>query len=254
VGLANTLKLEGAKYNIKVNVVAPLAATRLTEDVLPPDLLERLKPEYVTPLVLYLCSEGCPVSGGIYNAGMGFYNRAAVVSGPGVMLGEAEGLPTPEKIAANWKGILSLQAAREYPDANAALMDMLTGPREAPGTVEEEPAEQPAGGAGEGSVAAVFETMGDHFQAGAAAGVDVVFQFDISGPGGGAWHVVVKEGACQVASGAHDKPTTTLAMSDEDFLQYVSGQLPAMQAYTSGRLKITGDLMKSQLIEKLFKF
>jgi putative sterol carrier protein len=82
----------------------------------------------------------------------------------------------------------------------------------------------------------------------------VVFQFNISGPGGGAWHVVVKEGTCQVASGAHDKPTTTLAMSDEDFLQYVGGQLPAMQAYTSGRLKVTGDLMKSQLIEKLFKF
>jgi putative sterol carrier protein len=43
-------------------------------------------------------------------------------------------------------------------------------------------------------------------------------------------------------------------MSDEDFVRYVSGQLPAMQAYTSGKLKIEGDLMKSQLIEKLFKF
>jgi putative sterol carrier protein len=57
-----------------------------------------------------------------------------------------------------------------------------------------------------------------------------------------------------VGSGRHAKPTTTLKMSDEDFLQYVGGQLPAMQAYTSGRLKIEGDLMKSQLVEKLFKF
>ena len=43
-------------------------------------------------------------------------------------------------------------------------------------------------------------------------------------------------------------------MSDDDFLKYVGGQLPAMQAYSSGKLKIEGDLMKSQLVEKLFKF
>jgi putative sterol carrier protein len=43
-------------------------------------------------------------------------------------------------------------------------------------------------------------------------------------------------------------------MRDEDFIEYVSGKLPAMQAFTAGRLKVEGDLMKSQLIEKLFKF
>jgi hypothetical protein len=110
-----------------VNTVAPLAATRLTEDVLPPDFLTKLDPSYVTPLVLYLCSEACPVSGGIYNAGMGFYNRAAVVSGPGAWLDSGEEKPTAEAVAANWKKIVSLQAAQEYQDANAALMDMLMG-------------------------------------------------------------------------------------------------------------------------------
>ncbi len=59
-GFMNTLKLEGEKYGIKVNSVAPVAATRLTEDILPPDLFERLKPEFVAPLVLYLCSEAVP--------------------------------------------------------------------------------------------------------------------------------------------------------------------------------------------------
>ena len=127
VGMMNTLKLEGARYEIKVNTVAPLAATRLTEDVLPPDFLTKLDPSYVTPLVLYLCSEACPVSGGVYNAGMGFYSRAAVVSGPGACLDSGEEKPTAEAIAANWKKIVSLQAAQEYHDANAALMDMLMG-------------------------------------------------------------------------------------------------------------------------------
>ena len=57
-----------------------------------------------------------------------------------------------------------------------------------------------------------------------------------------------------VSASIHDRPTTTLKMSDEDFLKYVGGQLPAMQAYSSGKLKIEGDLMKSQLVEKLFTF
>jgi putative sterol carrier protein len=97
-------------------------------------------------------------------------------------------------------------------------------------------------------------TMPGAFQPEAAAGVDVVFQFSISGPGGGDWHVAIKDGLCTVDTGVHNTPTTTLKMSDEDFLSYVGGQLPAMQAYTTGKLKIEGDLMKSQLVEKLFKF
>ena len=253
VGFMNTLKLEGAKYDIKVNTVAPLAMTRLTEDVLPPDFAEKLKPEFVAPLVLYLCSEQCPVSGSVYSAGMGFYSRAAVVSGPGAYLGEEEEMPTPETVAANWKRIITLKAAQGYPDANAALMDMLTG-RDKRGTGDEERGEEGESEGGLETVQGVFDRMADLFQPEAAAGVNVTFQFSISGPGGGDWYVTVEEGACTVESGVHSKPTTTLKMSNEDFLSYVGGQLPAMQAYTTGKLKIEGDLMKSQLIEKLFRF
>jgi len=57
-----------------------------------------------------------------------------------------------------------------------------------------------------------------------------------------------------VGEGKHEKPTTTIKMSEEDFIKYIEGKLPAMQAYTAGKLKVEGDLMKSQLIEKLFKF
>ncbi|MBW1872629.1 MAG: SCP2 sterol-binding domain-containing protein, partial [Deltaproteobacteria bacterium] len=60
--------------------------------------------------------------------------------------------------------------------------------------------------------------------------------------------------ACTVEAGLHEKPTTTIKMSANDFLAMIGGKLNAMQAYTTGKLKIEGDLMKSQLIEKLFKF
>jgi putative sterol carrier protein len=231
-----------------------LAATRLTEDVMPGDLLARLRPEFVAPVVLYLCSEQCGDTGLILNAGGGSFGRAAVVSAPGIQPCAEGAVPTPEDIHRHWVGIDSLEGGQEYANANAALIDMLT-PRETrrEKTETEEQGEAAAGGQGD-TVQGVFERMEGYFQADAAAGVDVVFQFSISGPGGGDWHVTVKDGACAVASGVHAKPTTTLRMSDEDFLQYVGGQLPAMQAYTSGRLKIEGDLMKSQLIERLFKW
>ncbi len=80
------------------------------------------------------------------------------------------------------------------------------------------------------------------------------FSTCISGPEGGDWNVSVRNGACEAAQGIHSSPTTTILMSDEDFLSMISGKLNAMQAYTSGKLKIQGDLMKSQLIQKLFKF
>ena len=171
-----------------------------------------------------------------------------------MVLGDSEQIPEMGEIHQNWSKIDSLRGAQTYHDANAALMDMLAGPEELP-QEEDEPAQgEQAGAGGSAGVQAVFDTLPGAFQPQAAAGVDVVFQFSISGPGGGDWHTTIREGECTVQSGIHEKPTTTLKMSDDDFLQYVSGQLPAMQAYSSGKLKIEGDLMKSQLVEKLFKF
>jgi putative sterol carrier protein len=103
------------------------------------------------------------------------------------------------------------------------------------------------------TVAAVFEKMPGAFVKDAAAGVDVIFQYCIAGPGGGDWSVAIKDQTCTVTRGRADKATCTLNIGDTDFIRLISGELPAMQAYTSGKLKIEGDIMKSQLIERLFK-
>jgi NAD(P)-dependent dehydrogenase (short-subunit alcohol dehydrogenase family) len=126
VGFMNTLKLEGGRYNIKVNTVAPIAASRLMADVIPPEMLEKMKPEFVAPLVLLLASEKCPVSGRIYNAGVGVYNRAAVVTGPGTVVGAEGRIPAPEEIAASLAEIRDLKGGREFEHLQEITGEMLS--------------------------------------------------------------------------------------------------------------------------------
>ncbi|BBO92183.1 SDR family NAD(P)-dependent oxidoreductase [Desulfosarcina ovata] len=134
VGFMNALKLEGARYGITVNTVAPLAASRLTEDVMTPERFERSKPEFVAPIVLYLSSDRCTESGNIYNAGLGFFNRAAIVTGPGKMLAANGRVPTPEDILANIEAISELDGSRHYPDINALIEDLFMVTQEGPPT------------------------------------------------------------------------------------------------------------------------
>jgi putative sterol carrier protein len=181
----------------------------------------------------------------IFNAGMGHFNRVAVMTGPGTVIGDGRKVPTVEEIHKHWDAINNMSGAAEFPNAVAAYGPMLDafGPK------------KEAGAGGEGlTVRGIFERIPEAFRAEKAAGVDVVFQFDISGGGGGTWYVTVKEKACSVTAGKHEKPTTAIKMGDEDFIKLIKGELNAMKAYTSGRVKIEGDLIKSQLIEKLFKF
>ncbi|MDD5748168.1 MAG: SDR family oxidoreductase [Actinomycetota bacterium] len=117
-GLTNTVKLEGAKYNIKANTIVPIAGTRLTATVMPPQVVEKLKPEYVSPVVAYLCSEQCELTGAICTAGAGYFSRAAIVEGPGVFFDDPDNV-TPDDIVAKLSEITSLEGAKEYDSANA---------------------------------------------------------------------------------------------------------------------------------------
>jgi NAD(P)-dependent dehydrogenase (short-subunit alcohol dehydrogenase family) len=99
-GFAKTLALEGARHGIKVNTIAPTAATRMTEDLFPPEMLGLFRPELVAPAALFLVSDDAP-TGAILGAGAGVVQAAHVTLTRGVKLTEA----TPEAVAASWAAI-----------------------------------------------------------------------------------------------------------------------------------------------------
>jgi hypothetical protein len=96
VGLSNVLAVEGAKKNIKSNVIAPVAKTRLTEDLLGP-LADLLAPEQVTPLVTYLVSRECELTHEVFSVVGGNFSRVFVGLAPGWFAGKGA-VPTPEEV------------------------------------------------------------------------------------------------------------------------------------------------------------
>jgi len=104
VGLTRTLAIEGAAAGVRVNAIAPLARSRMTEGILPEEVLARLEPEWVSPLVCLLASDACVDSGHVYSVAGGYYARVAVVEGPGVRF---DRLPTPAELAAQQERLVA---------------------------------------------------------------------------------------------------------------------------------------------------
>jgi NAD(P)-dependent dehydrogenase (short-subunit alcohol dehydrogenase family) len=116
VGLMQTLAIEGAKDGIRVNCLAPTAATRMTEGIMPPAVLQKLRPESVTPALLFLASDAAPTRT-ILCAGAGTFERAYVTLTGGVHIGD--GADAAEAVAAQFEAI-SDRSEEIVPDSGSA--------------------------------------------------------------------------------------------------------------------------------------
>jgi len=111
IGLMNTLKLEGEKYGVRVNLIGPSAATRMTEPLMSAEMNAKLAPEHVSAVVALLASRDCPDTGMIIESMAGRISRSAIVRAPGVDYDDAKPRD-PDWLAAHWDRIASLDGAR----------------------------------------------------------------------------------------------------------------------------------------------
>lgn len=180
VGLANVLSIEGRKRNVYVNTIAPVAGSRLTATVLPSNMLQSLRPEYVAPVVGYLCSESCNETGSLFELGAGWIGRLRWERSHGKFfrvsqprqaeprddeeaVGADEQLQpdpereesirkqfTPEHVRDNWEEIVDFSADSSHPSSNqeafAVIMEHLRKQEE-----EQQQQQQQRGGSRSGA-------------------------------------------------------------------------------------------------------
>lgn len=99
------------------------------------------------------------------------------------------------------------------------------------------------------AIAEAFGKIESKFNPSAAAGLDVVFQFNVEGE---TYHLSVADGECKLAEGEHDEPTVTLIMDQATLAEIISGELNGMQAFMAGRLRTEGDMMLATRLSDLF--
>lgn len=117
VGFMNVLKLEASKYNVHVNAIAPTAYSRMTENLIPPELAPKLQAKFNVPMVVYLCSEECRENGSIFTMGAGWYAKTAIVCATGACLGDGSRDIPAEEIRENFGKISDMTGAKSLYDS-----------------------------------------------------------------------------------------------------------------------------------------
>lgn len=129
VGLNNTLAIEGRKNNIHCNVIVPTAASRLTQDILPPDFFAQLRPELIAPVVVWLCHESCEENGAIIESAAGWAGKCHLVRSPGGLLrARIDQIVTPEAVRESWSKVTDMSAAARFEsiqEVSGTLMSVL---------------------------------------------------------------------------------------------------------------------------------
>ena len=117
-GLTQTLAIEGKPKGVHANTIAPLAASALAATVMPDEVMAQLSPDWIAPLVLWLCHEDCTETGQLFEAGGGWFAKVQWMRSKGLYM-EAEA--TPEAIVKNWDTLTDMRGAEEPKDAVSSM-------------------------------------------------------------------------------------------------------------------------------------
>eukprot|EP01090_Pellita_catalonica_P021669 TRINITY_DN8165_c0_g1_i2.p1 TRINITY_DN8165_c0_g1~~TRINITY_DN8165_c0_g1_i2.p1 ORF type:complete len:461 (-),score=119.94 TRINITY_DN8165_c0_g1_i2:37-1380(-) len=260
LGFANTLSKEGAKRNIFTNTIAPVAGSRMTATVMPPELIKALCPEFVVPLVVYLCHKDTQENGGVFEIGAGFVAQIRRERTKGDYFRIDKPL-SPTQIKNKWDKITDFtnpDHPSQITESTSAVMGNL-GNKGAEADAREQAEQQqktsggktaaPAGGSSVDAsgfkAAPVMSALGEKLNKSLVKQVQGVYHFEVTdGPGGksAVWCLDLKNGDGKVSLGKEIPADCTLTLSDDNFEQLFSGKLNAQQAFMQGKLKIGGNM------------
>jgi len=119
-GFAQTLAVEGRKKNIQVNTIAPIARSRMTEEIFPKEIIEGVSPEYVSPMVAWLCHEDCEETSGLFEVGAGYMAKLRWERTKGQCFPVGKEI-TPDAVAKRWAKITDFTDAEHPTDVNNAM-------------------------------------------------------------------------------------------------------------------------------------
>ena len=270
VGLSTTLAKEGANRNIYTNVIAPVAGSRMTATVMPEELVNALKPEYVAPVVVALCHESCEENGSLFELGGGWVSKVRWQRSPGVKFPLQQDEYTPESVAEKWDeiGNFDNEADNTYPttnnDAFPYIMENIEANKEnlakntSNSTNQRNKVEKNEESTPESKLqsARLFLAMEQALQDEGSKLVEKIngsFRFLIENDTG-CWLVNLKSNPPSIAIGDRKtKADVTLRLSDNDFVAIVEGNLNSQQAFMKGKLKIKGNMNLAMKLESLMK-
>uniref|UniRef100_A0A1I7SYJ1 Peroxisomal multifunctional enzyme type 2 n=1 Tax=Caenorhabditis tropicalis TaxID=1561998 RepID=A0A1I7SYJ1_9PELO len=257
IGFANALAQEGAKYNILANTLVPTAGSRLTETVMPQNLVDALKPDYVTPLVTYMVHDSFEDSGKVFEAGAGWYGTLQYYKSKGKVISNA----TADDLAKNWSTITDMNGAEfigTITEQSARLVSILE---------EHESSSASSGSSSSGGAfpsniksSALFQEMADGVKADPSAVKPlkaIVLYVITDGKNElGKFTLDFKSANPSVYLGDvqnGEKANATVTVADSDFVDIAAGKLNAQKAFMSGKLKVKGNVMLLQKLQALLE-
>lgn len=280
IGLSNTLAVEGSKYNIHSNVIIPIAASRLTADIIPEPLLKRLLPAYVAPVVAYLCHENCRETGGIFEASGGWVARYKLHRSKGKVYNTIDELSL-ESLERDWNSITTLDGGAYFSSVGEHFGSIIQSLQDAESGSGAGVVEMQAKQAEENNNDDSSNKNGDEalLRSIPVSGykcdilfniidyrmkeepdlieqLKAVFQYNITQNGKHitTWTADTKNDVAVYNSEPRNnvKPDCTVTVDDDDFVKIMVGKLNPQRAFIMGKLNIKGNVLLLQKLNTLW--
>lgn len=249
-GFASSLAIEGKKKNIHVNTIAPIAGSRMTKTIMPPQMVEALKPEFVAPLVAYLCHDSTDVTGGLFELGAAYYSKLRWQRTQGVALG-IDKVPSPEDIASNYSKIADFANATNPATGQESLNEILANLHRKNSSSSKGAA--PAAGANP-KIAPIFDMLEQQVKSRGASLVQEVKGAFVFVIGEETWVLNLASGNGSISRGAPASPiadSVTITVGEDDFVDLMKGDLDPQGAWAAGQITLDGNMMLAMKLQAI---